>query len=61
MAIFHFHTRIVKRSKGQSAVAKAAYNSRERLLNENTKESHDYRYRGTSLFSYIILPADSPE
>lgn len=61
MAIFHLTAKIVSRAKGQSVVAKAAYNSREKLTNENTGESHDYSPKGETAFSGIFLPNDAPE
>ena len=45
MAIHHVNASIVKRSAGQSAVAAAAYRAGERLIDERTGETHDYRPR----------------
>jgi len=61
VAIFHLNARIVKRSQGQSVVAKAAYNARDLLTNENTGDRHDYRHKGKTLFSGIFIPKDAPE
>lgn len=61
MAIFHLSAKIVSRSRAQSAVAKAAYNSRSQLENEKTGENHDYRYKGEVLFSGIFAPKNAPE
>jgi ATP-dependent exoDNAse (exonuclease V) alpha subunit len=61
MAIFHLTTKIVSRGSGQSAVAKAAYNSREKILQERTGEISDYRRKGRPLFSGIFTPDDAPE
>lgn len=61
MAIYHFTVKVVSRGKGQSAVAKAAYNSRERLEDERTGEAHDYRRKGGIAFSGIFAPEDAPE
>lgn len=61
MAIYHLNARIVKRSQGQSAVAKAAYNARDLLTNENTGDRHDYRYKGETLFSGIFVPKNAPD
>ena len=60
MAIYHFTAKVVSRGKGQSAVAKAAYNSRERLLDERTGEVHDYRRKGGIAFSGIFAPEAAP-
>ena len=61
MAIYHFSAKIVSRGKGQSAVAKAAYNSRERLEDGRTGEVYDYRFKGGIVFSGIFAPEDAPE
>jgi len=60
LAIFHLNARVVKSSKGQSAVAKAAYNAHDLLTNENTGDRHDYRYKGEVIFSGIFAPKDAP-
>jgi ATP-dependent exoDNAse (exonuclease V) alpha subunit len=53
----------LSRSKGQSAIARAAYNAREELTNERTGDIHDYRRNHTEplLFSGIYTPANAPE
>jgi len=61
MAIFHMTVKIVSRSRGQSAVAKAAYNSRQALTNVGTGEKHDYTRRGGVVFEGIFAPKDAPE
>jgi len=61
VAIYHFSAKIVSRSQGQSSVAKAAYNSRSLLENEQTGERHDYRYKGEVLFSGIFAPKNAPD
>lgn len=60
MAIFHFSAKFVCRSKGQNAVAKAAYNAREKLTNEETGLIYDYRRKGGVLFEGIFTPKDAP-
>lgn len=61
MAIFHLNARIVSRAKGQSAVAKAAYNAHDLLTNQNTGDRHDYRYKGEVVFSGIFVPKNAPD
>jgi hypothetical protein len=61
VAIYHLNAKFVKRSKGQSAVAKAAYNSHDLLTNANTGDRHDYRYKGDVAFSGIFTPKDAPK
>lgn len=61
MAIFHFTAKIVSRGRGQSVVAKAAYNAHDRLSNEKTGEQHDYRHKGAVKFSGIFALKDAPD
>lgn len=61
MAIFHLTLKNVSRGKGQSAVAKAAYNAREELTNEATGEEHDYTRAEGLIFKGIFAPKDAPE
>lgn len=42
MAVFHFHAKVVQRSKGKSAVAAAAYRAGEKLVDERTGKTYDY-------------------
>ena len=58
---YHLHAKTVTRSKSQSVVAKAAYNARVLLINENTGSTHDYRSKGRTLFSCFLMPKDAPE
>ncbi len=61
MTIFHFSAKIISRQSGGSAVAKAAYNSREKLRDERTDELKDYTRAEGLLFSSIYTPANVPE
>lgn len=59
----NFHAPIkpnLSRSKGQSAVASAAYNAREQLTDERTGEVKDYSRAQGLLFSGIFTPANAP-
>ena len=61
MAIFHFHCDMISRGKGKSAVAGAAYISREKLKNEYNDIVFDYRYKKSDLqHTEIMLPAHAP-
>ena len=53
MAIYHLNAHVVSRGKGQSAIAKAAYNSRTKLEDERTELSRK--------FSYAIADKTLPE
>ena len=61
MAIYHFDVSITQRSKGQSAVAKAAYNSRSKLIDERTDTLYNYSRKQDLEFSEILLPTNAPK
>lgn len=57
MAIYSLNAEIVSRSKGDSAVGAAAYQSRSRMVDMRTGEVHDYsRNRNELLFEGIYAP-----
>lgn len=60
MAIYHFSAQVFSRSKGQSAVAAAAYRSGERLEDERTGEKKFYK-RDVQPETMILAPSPSPE
>jgi MobA/MobL family len=61
MAQYRFSAKIVSRGKGQSVIAKAAYNAREAILDERTGLTKDYRRGGGLKFQGIFAPKDAPE
>ncbi len=62
IALYHFHVDQIKRSKGQSAIAAAAYRSGEKLHSEYYGEDSDYTRKGGVVCSEILLPPHaSPE
>ncbi len=60
MADYHFHVTQIKRSKGQSAVACAAYRSGEKLYSDYYGEVSDYTRKQGIIHSEILLPAHVP-
>ena len=58
MAIYHLSAKPVQRSKGQSVVAKMAYRAGEKLKDDRTGKTHDYRKKGKNgvLHTEIITP-----
>ncbi|OIK14238.1 hypothetical protein BIV60_12080 [Bacillus sp. MUM 116] len=60
MAIYHYHTQVFSRSKGQNAVAAAAYRSSEELIDETTGEKKFYA-REIKPVDFILAPPDVPE
>ncbi len=57
----HTHVDIVKRSKGASVIAKAAYNARDKLNDEHYGKVHDYSKKEDLVFSKIFLPEHIPK
>ena len=60
MSAYHFHVTQIKRSKGQSAVACAAYRSGERLFSEYYGEVSDYTRKRGIVHTEILLPVHAP-
>ena len=60
MALFHLNVTQIKRSKGQSAIATAAYRSGEKLYSEYYGETSDYTNKGGVICSEILLPDHAP-
>ncbi|MHA7098833.1 MobQ family relaxase [Priestia aryabhattai] len=60
MAIYHLSMQIISRSKGQSAVAAAAYRSGEKLHDERTDEQKFYA-RNVKPEIMILTPSHAPE
>lgn len=56
MAIFGYEVRKVSRADGRSATAAAAYRSAEKIHDERTGQTHDYRRKAGVLSSEIVLP-----
>ena len=48
-------------SGGRSAVASAAYRSREKLLNDETGIVYDFTRKGGVVYKEILLPENAPE
>ncbi|MDJ0717323.1 MAG: MobQ family relaxase [Prochloraceae cyanobacterium] len=57
MAIYHFSAQIISRSGGKSATASAAYRAREKIYDQRTKQTFDYRYKGQADHCQILAPA----
>ena len=60
MALFHLNVTQIKRSKGQSAIAAAAYRTGEKLYGEYYGETSDYTNKGGVICSEILLPDHAP-
>lgn len=63
MALYHFRASVISRGQGQSVVAAAAYQARERLRDERTGEVKDYTRkteRQALLFSGLYAPKNAP-
>ncbi len=57
----HTHVDIVSRSKGDSVLAKAVYNARDKLKDEYYVKVHDYSKKYDLVFSKIFLPEHIPK
>lgn len=60
MALNRFDVGIVKRSDGHNVVARAAYNARERIVDERTNQVYDYRHLGEPEWKAIFHPEQAP-
>ena len=60
MDFCHFPVKIVKRSKGRSAVEAAAYRSGTKLTNEWDGQTHDYTRKRGVVHTEIMLPPHAP-
>jgi MobA/MobL family len=60
MAIFHMSAKTVSRGKGQSAIAKAAYNARDQIRDERTGKLKSYARFSGVVYSEIFAPKDAP-
>ena len=60
MALFHLNITQIKRSRGQSAIAAAAYRAGEKLYSEYYGETSDYTKKHGVICSEILLPDHAP-
>jgi len=61
MALYHFHGDIIGRSAGRSVCAGVAYRAGEKIIDERTGITHDYRQKTDVIHTEIILPSNAPE
>ena len=61
MAIYHLHCKVFSRSKGQTAIAAAAYRSGTKLEDHELCTVSDYTKKKGIAFSEIALPANAPK
>ncbi|HDR6313178.1 TPA: MobA/MobL family protein [Bacillus cereus] len=59
MAIYHFSVNVIKRSKGKSSVASAAYRSGTKIKDERYNTTHNYENKKVDE-SFIMLPNNAP-
>ena len=52
MAIYHFNSQVFTRSKGHSAVGKAAYRAAEKLYDERIEKTFDYSKKSDCFYSF---------
>lgn len=56
----HYRIKISSRAKGKNTVAQAAYQSGERLFDERSHRTKDYREKRGIVFTEILLPGNAP-
>ena len=61
MSTTHFNMKIVKRSKGESAVAAAAYQSGEKLYSERDSKTKHYSMKQGIVSTEVLIPSNAPE
>lgn len=61
VALHWIETTIVKRSEGKNVIARAAYNARERLVDERTNVIYDYRHLSEPEWRGILYPESAPD
>ena len=61
MAIYHLHCKVFSRSKGQTAIAAAAYRSGTKLEDHELGTVSDYTKKKGIAFSEIELPSNAPK
>ncbi|CAD0363591.1 MULTISPECIES: MobA/MobL family protein [Xanthomonas] len=61
MAIYHSRVKVFSRSRGDSAVAAAAYRAGLLLIDHLTGQRHDYRRRGGVVETICLVPQDAPD
>lgn len=61
MAIYHLNVKIISRSKGQSAVASAAYRSATKLVDKEVGKTCDYTRKSGVVYSEISLCKNAPK
>lgn len=60
LALYHFHVTQIRRSKGGSVIASAAYRAGEKLHSERYDEYSDYTRKGGVILSEILLSPQAP-
>ena len=61
MAIYHLSVKVVQRSKGRSATAAAAYRAAEKIHDDKTNVTHDYRKKRGVFGAEILAPSHAPD
>jgi ATP-dependent exoDNAse (exonuclease V) alpha subunit len=60
MAIYHLHAKVITRSKGQSAVASAAYRRAEKLFDEQEQRTWNYSAKEHVVHCDLAIPENAP-
>jgi Ti-type conjugative transfer relaxase TraA len=60
LAVYRFQSKVISRSKGQSAIACAAYRAGEKLHDERLGEVYDFTRKSDVAHTEILLPEHAP-
>ncbi|MCW5589675.1 MAG: MobA/MobL family protein [Legionellales bacterium] len=61
MAMYHLHVKTVSRSRGQNAIASAAYRRATMMYDEQEGETYDYRKKHGVIYSALLVPDNAPD
>lgn len=61
MAIYHLHVKAFSRASGRSATAAAAYRAGEKIIDQRTREVHDYTKKRGIEETVLALPGGGTE
>lgn len=60
VAMYHFNSKLITRSKGQSVIASVAYCAGEKIFDERLRRDFDFSRKENVIHSEILLPAGAP-
>lgn len=61
MAIYHFHAKLISRSRNESSLAASAYNTASRFTDRAKNKVFNYQRKKGVIFSEILAPPNVPD